>query len=99
MRYEKNGNNMKEKIGQVTTEERDEIQRLFERKNSLKELTKVLDPNNDALYQKMVNDMGETQTKFQGWWDRMAEKYQWRRSENSHWTIDFETCNIYIKED
>ena len=89
---------MKEKIGQVTTEERDEIQRLFERKNSLKELVRILDPNNDAMYQKVVDDMGETQTKFQGWWDRMATKYQWTIRQDSHWTIDFETCNIYIKE-
>lgn len=89
---------MKEKVGQVTPAERDEILKLFERKNSLKELVNVLNPNNEALYQKLVNDMGETCQKFQGWWDRMARQYQWEVRPNTSWTIDFDTCNIYIKD-
>ncbi|MBR1517095.1 MAG: CXXX repeat peptide modification system protein [Bacteroidales bacterium] len=89
---------MKTKIGYVTAEERDEIQSLFERRNGLSELAKILTPDNDVLYQKLVKDMGETGTKFQNWWDRMAAQYQWQGTENGHWEINFETCEIFLSE-
>ena len=87
---------MKKRIGQVTEEEKNEIQQLFERKNGLNELAKILTPDNDVLYQKLVKDMGETSTKFQNWWDRMASKYKWQSTEDSHWEINFDTCEIYL---
>lgn len=87
---------MKKSVGSVTPEEKNEILSLFERRNGLTELAKVLPANNAELYEKLVKDMGETGTKFQNWWDRMAAKYQWESAENSHWEINFETCEIYL---
>lgn len=87
---------MKKKIGQVTPEERDEIQSLFERRNGLNELTKILTADNADLYEKLVKDIGETGTKFQDWWNRMSLKYQWESAENGNWEIDFNTCDIYL---
>ena len=89
---------MKTKIGQVTPEERDEIQRLFERRNGLNELAKILTPDNNELYERLVKDMGETGSKFQNWWDRMAQRYEWRGTENGHWEINFDTCEIFLSE-
>lgn len=83
-------------IGQVTPEERTEIQALFERRNGLNELAKILTADNAELYEKLVKDLGETGTKFQNWWDRMAEKYQWESAENGNWEINFDTCEIYL---
>ena len=87
---------MKKLVGQVTVEEKDEIQTLFERRNGLNELAKILTADNDALYQKLIKDMGDTGSKFQGWWDRMAQKYQWEKTENGRWQINFETCEVYL---
>lgn len=87
---------MKTKVGQVSTEEKDEIQALFERRNGLNELAKILTAEDDALYQKLVKDMGETGTKFQNWWDRMSEKYHWKSSEKGRWEIDFNSCDIFL---
>lgn len=87
---------MKKEVGSVTEEERDEIQALFERRNGLNELAKILDTNNSELYERLVKDMGETGAKFQSWWDRMAQKYQWEGQENGHWEIDFNTCEIFL---
>ena len=87
---------MKTKIGQVTIEEKNEIQSLFERKNGLNELVKILPADNSELYEKLVMDMGQTTTKFQNWWDRMSLKYQWESTEGGRWEIDFETGNIYL---
>ncbi len=86
----------KKLVGKVTPEERAEIQALFERRNGLNELAKILTADNNELYEKLVKDMGETGTKFQNWWDRMAEKYKWESAENGNWEINFDTCEIYL---
>ncbi|MDE7165961.1 MAG: CXXX repeat peptide modification system protein [Bacteroidaceae bacterium] len=86
----------KKVIGHVTEEEKDAIQKLHERRNGLNELAKILSADNADLYERLVKDLGETGAKFQGWWDRMAEKYQWESSENGNWEIDFATCEIYL---
>jgi len=86
----------KKLIGQVTVDEKNEIQALFERRNGLNELAKILTADNGELYEKLVKDLGETGTKFQNWWDRMGEKYQWESAEGGNWEIDFDTCGIYL---
>lgn len=83
-------------VGQVTVEEKNEIQMLFERRNGLNELAKILTADNAELYEKLVKDLGETGGKFQNWWDRMAEKYQWQSAENGNWEINFDTCEIFL---
>lgn len=83
-------------VGQVTPEERDEIQKLFERKNGLTELAKILTVDNGELYEKLVKDMGETGTKFQQWWDTKAKQYDWESSPNGNWEINFQTCEITL---
>ncbi|MCH5240780.1 MAG: CXXX repeat peptide modification system protein [Muribaculaceae bacterium] len=87
---------MKKEIGHVTEGERDEIQKLFERRNGLNELAKILTPDNQELYERLVVDLGETSTKFQNWWDAMSQKYQWESLPGSNWEINFETCRIYL---
>lgn len=86
----------KKLVGQVTVEEKNEIQTLFERRNGLNELAMILTAENEALYEKLVKDMGETGTKFQQWWDTMGQKYQWESAEGGNWEINFETCEIYL---
>lgn len=87
---------MKKIIGQVTQQEKNEIQTLFERRNGLNELAQILTMENEPLYEKLVKDLGETGSKFQDWWNRMGDKYQWESFEGGNWEIDFETCNIYL---
>lgn len=86
----------RKQIGEVTESERDEIKHLFERKNGLSELFKIVDPSNELLYNKVIADMGETITKFQQWWDDKAVKYNWESVEGGTWEIDFDRCAISI---
>lgn len=83
-------------VGHVTVEEKQVIQRLFERRNGLNELAKILTPENEALYEKLVNDLGETSTKFQQWWDTMSAKYQWESVSQGTWEINFDTNEILL---
>lgn len=87
---------MKKEVGLVTEDERNEIQSLFERKNGLHELSKILTAENHELYNRLVKDLGETSTKFQNWWDRMSIKYSWEKADNGNWEIDFQNCVIYL---
>lgn len=87
---------MKKKVGTVTNEERDCIKVLFERKNGLSELSKILTEDNEGLYEKLVKDIGRTSTAFQKWWDDMSVKYRWESVESGHWEINFDTCEIFL---
>lgn len=86
----------KKLVGQVTPEEKNEILTLFERRNGLNELAKILTADNTDLYEKLVKDLGDTGTKFQNWWDRMADKYQWESTNDGNWEINFDTCEISL---
>jgi len=87
---------MKKLAGQVSEEEKNEIQTLFERKNGLAELSKILTADNIALYEKLVKDMGETNARFQKWWDEMSAKYSWENAPNGNWEINFQTNEIFL---
>lgn len=87
---------MKKIIGQVTLDEKDEIQILYGRRSALYELAQILTADNAELYEKLLKDIGETNVKFQSWWDRMAQKYNWESAENGKWRISFETCEIFL---
>lgn len=87
---------MRKIVGRVTEEEKHEIQTLFERRNGLNELAKIVTADNQELYEKLVKDMGETGTKFQAWWDTMAQKYHWESTEGGNWEINFDTCEIFL---
>lgn len=87
---------MEKIVGKVTEEERDVIQALFERRNGLQELAKILKADDAELYEKLVKDLGETETKFQNWWDTMGSKYHWESTPNGNWSINFDNCEIFL---
>ena len=87
---------MKKVVGQVSELEKREIQILFERRNGLNELAKILTADNTELYERLIKDLGETSIKFQKWWNQMSEKYQWESIDGGNCEIDFDTCEIYL---
>ena len=58
---------MKTKVGAVTKSERDEIRRIYERRNGLIELFGILTPEKTEIYDRVVEDMGRTTARFQQW--------------------------------
>ncbi|HEX9060973.1 MAG TPA: CXXX repeat peptide modification system protein [Clostridia bacterium] len=91
-----------EKVGQVTTDEKIEVLKLFQRKLALNELMvtmsriKFESANAECLYEKIVNDLGETIVGLENWWKIMQNKYQWKSSIGGQWNIDFDTNEIYL---
>ena len=94
--------NRRKKVGKVSFEERDQIKALYNRKNALIELFKTLSEDKvttgSNLYEKLIADMAETSSKFNGWWDRMGKKYGWESAEGSSWEIDFDSADIFLAE-
>ena len=87
---------MEKIVGIVSEEEKNEIQALFERRNGLQELAKILKADDSVLYEKLVKDLGETGTRFQAWWDSTSKKYKWESAANGNWSINFDTCEISL---
>lgn len=83
-------------VGRVTLEETNEIRTLFERKNALAELAKIISADNTQLYEKLIKDVGETGTKFQSWWDAKSKHYGWESHPNGNWEVNFETGDITL---
>jgi CXXX repeat modification system protein len=88
----------KKAIGKVSETEKEEIRLLFERKNALTELFQTVNPDNEALYDRIVADMGKTSAKFQSWWDGKAQQYEWESVQGYKWEIDFNDGTIYLVE-
>lgn len=89
-------------VGKVSAKERDEIQALFERRNGLVELVQSLAANGDGLlgntafYEKVVADLGRTTVRSRQWWEAKAKAYHWPGKPGWQWTIDFDTCQIFL---
>jgi CXXX repeat modification system protein len=88
-------------FGTVTEEEKNTIEKLFERKNALKELLLTLnnpslsEKDKDFLYEKIISDTAKTEGAFQKWWSDMVQKYKWQPAESGMWNIDFKTNEIF----
>ena len=89
----------KKLLGKVTPEQKDEIQALFERRNSLKELFLIVPKENQDLYERVVADMAQTQKKFDQWWSDRVSEYHWEGCEKGRWEINFETFEIFLVSD
>ncbi len=87
---------MKKEVGHVTSEEAKVIRSLFERRNGLTELAKILPADNNDLYEKLIKDIAITAANFQQWWDSTSAHYGWESAENGNWEIDFQTNKIYL---
>ena len=88
-------NNMKKIVGKVAEDEKNSIRTLYNHKNSLEELILVL-KDDDEVYKKVLSDLNDTKQKYQEWWDTMSQKYQWEKTKNGRWQINFDTCEIYL---
>ena len=78
-------------VGVLAGEDKEEIQNLFEKKLALENLVKIIDADNQKIYDKLVTDYGRTLRQFQAWWMINSQKYKW---EGQNWSIDFETSEV-----
>ncbi len=93
---------MKELIGTVTEEEKNEMLELYERKMGLEELPSSLDSvvlsqeTKKIVQEKITIESEKIKTEAQSWWNKMYEKYHWEKQEGKDWHINFETGEIFF---
>jgi len=92
-------------VGKVTDLEKENIENLYERMNSLHSLSLTLAANNDLFLEKsymadkIISDLAHTQTEFNKWWDFIADKYNLDRTVMPSYHVDFSDGSLYcLKE-
>lgn len=85
---------MNKAIWTLTEEEKNEIQELYEKRIALENLVNIIDPANEALYNKLTGDYGKIIVQFQKWWSETSEKYNWEKGMN--WFVNFETSEVML---
>lgn len=92
----------KEKIGEVTEQEKKKILRLYERKVALEELGLTID--GPLLSEEMKNDvkrkieisMVAVEAAIDNWWNEVSVKYNWVFGDERKWEISFISNEVYI---
>jgi CXXX repeat modification system protein len=92
----------KRPVGKVTLEEKEEIKRLFERRNGLAELFLTLTEQNEASFKqsplaaRLTKDIEDCAANYHRWWDEKSIQYAWEQEAEGKWEINFETGMIYL---
>jgi CXXX repeat modification system protein len=95
---------MREIVGKVTEEEKNEMLILFERKLGIDELAFTLESDllsedkKESMQDKMITELGKIKLDMQTWWNKMCEKYKWKSVDGYKWNIDFQTCEIFLNK-
>ena len=93
---------MKEFKGKLTSDETERIQRVFQRKMALLELMPTIknpmDKDSlDYLYEKIVDDLQQTNQRMQDWWLEVSKAHDWEYGEGYTWNVNFRDQEITIK--
>ncbi len=88
-------------IGKLTEGESEVIQKIYQRKMALLELLPTLklsleQKSVDYLYEKIVNDLLDTNQKMQKWWEDVASEHKWSYGEKDQWSVNFNTKEVMI---
>ncbi|WP_132995162.1 CXXX repeat peptide modification system protein [Sporanaerobacter acetigenes] len=81
-------------VWELSEEDCNEIQDLFERKIALENLVKIVDLKDSDIYEKLLKDYGKTIREFEDWWKTKSSEYKW---EGSNWWVDFTKNQVLTK--
>jgi CXXX repeat modification system protein len=79
-------------IWTLSEEDKKIIEELYEKKVALENLIRIVDPGNEKLYQKMIEDYSKVTAKFNNWWQTTSRLYNWV---GQTWSVDFTTGNVF----
>lgn len=88
-------------ITELPDDERQEIENLFERINSLESLSLTLAADNKLfkensdMYERIITDLTDTRKKFNQWWLFLADKYNLDKDHLSQYHVDFQDSNLF----
>lgn len=91
---------MKKLLGKVTNEEKEQVMAISRRRNALHELFSSLNseaatPNN-TLYERIVEDIGDTNQRLKDWWITTAKAHNWSFTEKDAWQVEYDSNELYL---
>ncbi|HGH8055759.1 TPA: CXXX repeat peptide modification system protein [Streptococcus agalactiae] len=88
---------MKE-VGTLTQEESRNLEKLLEKKIALENLLKILSESQE-VYKKVNRDYKNIVEEYEKWWRDTSDKYIWKSTDNSFWSIDFKSRKVYLVDE
>ena len=88
---------MKE-VGTLTQEESRNLEKLLEKKIALENLLKILSESQE-IYKKVNRDYKNIVEEYEKWWRDTSDKYIWKSTDNSFWSIDFKSRKVYLVDE
>ena len=82
-------------VGQVCEEEKNIIFDLYEKRNALVNLKKIIDEK-DFLYLKLMKELEHTRQEESKWWEEKAVKYNWESRQGCVWRINFDNNKVFL---
>lgn len=83
-------------LGVVSEREYQDLVTIFERKTALSELVKILDADNTALYEKVLKDYADAQSRLVDWWQATAQNHGWIYDSSNSWRFDFGSKEVFL---
>lgn len=89
-------------IVKITEEERDAIEDINEKMNSLISLSRTLCEENvvynenSDFYERIVEDMNKARSEYNSWWKEISEKYNLQPDRLDKYYVNFILCGIYL---
>jgi CXXX repeat modification system protein len=96
-------NVFRDKVGAVTSAEKNEIIILYEKRLALNDLLLTLDDpmlTNDEknlLHDRIIGDIKKAEILYHQWWGEKSRKYNWRFDERGKWSINFQTSEVFLE--
>lgn len=85
-------------VYKITEEEKINIKKLFNRRNSLYELMNSA-KENQTLYEKLNKDFSESNKLFHQWFIDFENKYNAIGTPDHFWDVDFDNNQVLLREE
>lgn len=96
IRIYKIGVSVRKVIDILTESEKEEILELYEKKQAMENLSKIISKENDPLlFQTLKSDYLELVADYTAWWNQQSEKKGW---EKGHLFVDFHSNEVIMTE-
>lgn len=87
------------KIANITIDEKDKMEDLFEKKNSFEDLIETLKSSNtnieDVFYKKVTDEYNDAKKNYQDYWTYLGNKYKLQKYGQNELEMSFRKCEIY----
>ena len=89
--------------GKLTEDEAGKLQKIFQRKMALLEIMPTIKSpmdreSLDYLYEKLVNDLQQTNQKMHDWWVETSSIHGWEYAEGDSWSVNFNDKEVTITQ-